>query len=256
MDYLSKVKELRKRIPIPITEAMELLKKNNGDIVLCEQIFIDSNILEIRRQTNCSEEMARQRYREHQFDIAKTIGIIRKELYDKNESISDPENYKDALSKLDFSDISFEDMPVEVGDKVNNIILKFGEFRDEIINSLPENVKTIYLVGEFESAILCDGLLPIFYNNNLSEIMRFRTAVEKTGSKKLLNLFDEAKSLVEEKYILKSDINFVDEFPDKDPFKFFGNKLNNKIEKIVEKIDDLQSSGEYWDRIELLFNRN
>lgn len=64
MDYLSKAKELRKKVPIPITEAIELLKKNNSDIELCEQIFKDSKILEISQQAGCSEEMARQRFTE------------------------------------------------------------------------------------------------------------------------------------------------------------------------------------------------
>ncbi len=162
-------------------------------------------------------------------------------------------NYKNILSKLDFNNIPFEDIPEKVGNKVDDIILKFFDFRDEIIDSLPENIKIVYLVGEFESAILNDGLLSVFYNNNLNEIMRFRSAIEKTNSKKLLNLFDEAKSLVERKYTLKSNINFVEEHPIDDLFDFFGEELSNDIEKIEEKIDDLQSSGEYWDRIEKLF---
>ena len=163
------------------------------------------------------------------------------------------ENYKEALSKLDFSNISFDDLPVEVGEKVNDIIVKFAEFRNDIINFLPENVQIVYLVGELESAILNDALLSVFYNNDLNEVLLFRNAIVKTNSKKLLKLFDEAKSLVEKKYTLKPDISFTEEYPDSDMEEFLGEKISSKIEEIAEKIDDLQSDGEYWDRIEKLF---
>ena len=163
------------------------------------------------------------------------------------------QNYKEALSKLDFSNIPFEDLPVEVGEKVNEIILKFWEFRDEIINTLSENIQIVYLVGEFESAKLYDGLLSVFYNNNLNEILRFRTAIEKSNSQKLLKLFDEAKSLVEKTYALKPDKSFAEEYSNSDVYNFFDERISNKVEKIAEKMDDLQDSGEYWDRIAKLF---
>ena len=83
MDYLSSTKELRKKVPISITEAIDLLKKNDRNLVLCEQIFKDNRILEICQQTGCSEEMARQRFADLNFDTIKTIHSIREELYDK-----------------------------------------------------------------------------------------------------------------------------------------------------------------------------
>jgi len=167
--------------------------------------------------------------------------------------MKDMESYKEALSKLDFSNVPFEDLPVEVGEKVNEIILKFYEFRDEIINALPENIQIVYLVGEFESAILNDGLLYVFCNNDLKEVLRFRNAIEQTNSKKLLKLFDDAKSLVEKKYTLKPDTNFTEEYPDDDFEEFVGEKVSDKVEAIAEKIDDLQGDGEYWNRIANLF---
>ena len=163
------------------------------------------------------------------------------------------ESYKEALSKLDFSNVSFDDLPVEAGEKVNEIVLNFWEFREDIINALPENIQIVYLVGEFESAIFNDGLLSVFCNNDLNEVLRFRNAIEKTNSKKLLKLFDEAKSLIEKKYTLKPDTSFTEEYPDHDMDEFLGEKISNKVEAIAEKIDDLQGSGEYWNRIEKLF---
>ena len=83
MEYLSKVKELRKKVPIPITVAINLLKQNNGDLALCEQSFISSKnsgisntILEICQQTGCSEEMARQKYIKSQFDSVRAVRSI------------------------------------------------------------------------------------------------------------------------------------------------------------------------------------
>ena len=163
------------------------------------------------------------------------------------------ENYKELVLKLDFSNVSFDDLPMEVGDKVNEIVMNFFDNREQIVNFLPENIKVVYLIGELESAILNDGLFSIFYNSSLEEIIQTREAIEKTNSTKLLKLFDNAKSLFEKEYLLKSDINFVSENPDKDAFDFFSEKLQEKMETIEEKIGELQDSGEYWDRIKALF---
>ena len=82
MEYLSKAKELRNKVPIPLIEAINLLKQNNCDSVLCEQIFINNRISEIRQQTGCSEKVVRQKYIEAQFDVARTINSIREKPYD------------------------------------------------------------------------------------------------------------------------------------------------------------------------------
>ena len=83
MDYLSKAKELRKKVPIPIMEAIDMLKKNDSDLALCEQIFKNNKILEICQQTGCSEAMAWQRFTDLRFDTAKTVRSIQEELYDR-----------------------------------------------------------------------------------------------------------------------------------------------------------------------------
>ena len=163
------------------------------------------------------------------------------------------ENYKEQVSKLEFDNIPFEDLPVAVGEKVNEIIMKFPEYENDIINALVPKIKIVYLIGELESSILNDGLLSVFYNSNLNEIMRIREAIEQTKSKKLLNLFDKAKSLFEKEYTFKSDTNFVSENPDTDIYDFFSENLTDKIEEIEEKITELQDNAEYWNKIEKLF---
>ena len=73
MNLLEKVKELRNRISIPMKKAIELLKKNNGDILLCETEFRNMNIAEICDRTMCGEELVRKTYKECGFDTEKTI---------------------------------------------------------------------------------------------------------------------------------------------------------------------------------------
>jgi hypothetical protein len=171
----------------------------------------------------------------------------------KTEERKNMNNYKELVLKLDFSNVHFEDLPVEVGEKINEIVVRFFDNREQIIDLLPENIRIVYLIGEFESAILNDGLFSVFYNSSLQEIIQIREAIEKTNSTKLLKLFDKAKSLFENEYVLKSNTTFVSENPNEDVYDFFSEKLQEKIELIEEKISELQDSGEYWNRIEKFF---
>lgn len=70
------IKILRSKISIPLNEAIQLLKKNNGDVVLSEQDFHNENIKEICEKTECTEETARKEYHICKNDVAKTIERI------------------------------------------------------------------------------------------------------------------------------------------------------------------------------------
>ena len=70
------IKILRDKISIPLNEAIQLLKKNNGDVVLSEQDFHNENIKEICEKTECAEETARKEYHICKNDVAKTIERI------------------------------------------------------------------------------------------------------------------------------------------------------------------------------------
>ncbi|WP_286965202.1 hypothetical protein [Flavobacterium sp. UBA4854] len=74
------VKILRTKISIPLNEAIRLLKKNNGDVVLSEQDFHNENIKEICEKTECDEETARKEYQICNYDVAKTIERINQKL--------------------------------------------------------------------------------------------------------------------------------------------------------------------------------
>ncbi len=73
---IDKVKLLRKKINIPITEAIQLLKKNKGDIALSEHVFHSNNIKEIQKNTDCDEKTAEENYKLFSYDIKKAIQKI------------------------------------------------------------------------------------------------------------------------------------------------------------------------------------
>lgn len=84
MDYKIKVKALREIMPIPMAEAIKLLKENNGDIKVCADIFKSKSIEHICKATGCTKEMAVQFYEKEKFDLNRTISFIKEELFDQN----------------------------------------------------------------------------------------------------------------------------------------------------------------------------
>ncbi|WP_165020625.1 hypothetical protein [Dysgonomonas sp. ZJ279] len=79
-----KIKELRKIVPVPMGEAMQLLKANNGDVALCAALFKAKSISEICELTGCEPKMAAAYYEAERFDFNRTVSSIRDALYDKN----------------------------------------------------------------------------------------------------------------------------------------------------------------------------
>lgn len=74
------IKILRSKISIPLNEAIELLKRNNGDILLSEKDFHNKNIFEICKKTECDEETAIKEYQICNYDLTKVIERINKKL--------------------------------------------------------------------------------------------------------------------------------------------------------------------------------
>lgn len=70
------VKLLREKIPVPLNIALELLKKNNYDIELCEKEFHDDNIQKICDRAECDYETAKENYKICNYDIAKAVERI------------------------------------------------------------------------------------------------------------------------------------------------------------------------------------
>ncbi|GAA3759231.1 hypothetical protein [Flavobacterium ginsengiterrae] len=70
------IKILRSKISIPLNKAIELLKKNNGDVELSEKDFHNENIIEICKTTDCDKETATKEYQICNYDVVKTIERI------------------------------------------------------------------------------------------------------------------------------------------------------------------------------------
>lgn len=71
-----KIKILRNKITIPLDVTIQLLKKNNGDINICEQEFHNNNIEKISITTECDFDTARENYALCHYDITKSIERI------------------------------------------------------------------------------------------------------------------------------------------------------------------------------------
>lgn len=84
MDLKSKIKELREIVPVPISEAIVLLKENDGDIFKSSEVFKDRSIQYIIEQTGASIEIVKARYIIEKYDINRSISMIKEDIYDQN----------------------------------------------------------------------------------------------------------------------------------------------------------------------------
>jgi hypothetical protein len=71
-----KIKILRSKIAVPLNVAAQLLKKNNNDVLLCEQEFHSINIQTISQKAECDYETANESYSLCNYDIVKAIERI------------------------------------------------------------------------------------------------------------------------------------------------------------------------------------
>ena len=79
-----KIIELRKIVPIPMGEAMQMLKDNDNDVEKCIYLFKAKSIKEILALTGCDEEIANKYYEAEKYDFNRTVSSIREDLFDKN----------------------------------------------------------------------------------------------------------------------------------------------------------------------------
>ncbi|GAB6120917.1 hypothetical protein [Dysgonomonas termitidis] len=80
----SKIKELRKIVPVPMNEALQLLQANDGDVEKCVYLFKAKSIKEICEQTGCDEQTAAEYYEAEKFDINRAVSNIKEAIFDKN----------------------------------------------------------------------------------------------------------------------------------------------------------------------------
>jgi len=70
------IKILRNKISVPLSKALKLLQKNNGDVELSEQDFHSGNITEISEKAECDYATAKRNYEICNYDITKAIEKI------------------------------------------------------------------------------------------------------------------------------------------------------------------------------------
>lgn len=81
MEYKAELKLLRQRVPVSITEALQILKANQGNIVLSEKQFIEQSINTICIQTGCRREVAIERFATYKYDLTKAVSSIKEQQY-------------------------------------------------------------------------------------------------------------------------------------------------------------------------------
>lgn len=81
---IHKIKELRNIVPIAMTEALQLLKENNGDVEKCADLFKQKCIDQICTETSCDRNTATEYFKAEKMDINRAISAIREKMYDDN----------------------------------------------------------------------------------------------------------------------------------------------------------------------------
>lgn len=79
-----KIKELRAILPVPMQEALQMLKANDGDVEKCVRLFKAKSIKEISELTGCDEKTVADYYEAEKYDFNRTISSLREDTYDKN----------------------------------------------------------------------------------------------------------------------------------------------------------------------------
>lgn len=83
-DYKTQIKELRQIVPVPMSEALQMLKENNGDVKLCAEQFKAAAIEKICSETGCYKSVAEKYYKREKYDLNRTVSMIREDMYDLN----------------------------------------------------------------------------------------------------------------------------------------------------------------------------
>ena len=80
---INKIKELRQIVPIPTSEALNLLNENDGDVEKCVYLFKAKSIRDICNRTGCDTGMANLYYEREKYDINRAISFIQDVMYDR-----------------------------------------------------------------------------------------------------------------------------------------------------------------------------
>lgn len=199
---IERIKELRKQVPIPMSEASQLLKANNADVEACVALFKARAIEQICDETECGEKMATEYYEAEKMDINRTISNIREALFDENyapienitiENIKTVHRWLNLIEEKDF--ITSLDYPL-----FNDVILVLSSVSDlqeiseimkraaAIKNSYFEGYSDANSMDEFirRNRLLDDNVEMQNINNSIPVRI---TLIEKELSRHLRNLY-------------------------------------------------------------------
>ncbi|KOY84946.1 hypothetical protein AD998_01180 [bacterium 336/3] len=143
--YLEELKFLRKRIPIPISQAVSLLNEYQGNTDIIQKIFKEQCIQEIIEATDCSWEIAEEAYRYTRYDITKAITLVIEDEFDRNYVFHSEitkeklEIVRDWLNWM--TDYHYWELPLSLTETTNiviDILTHLKDF-DELKNILNSN---------------------------------------------------------------------------------------------------------------------
>lgn len=138
--YITELKELRKRVPIPIEEALKHLIMFDGNVDKVQQLYEEESIKTVCQNTNCTEHEAQEELVFFKYDIAKSIYYIKEKQYDAQYI----PNSKITIAKLNVLKdwiIMFhqEDFYGAVSFEIETIISLFDEI--EVLNKVGQHLK-------------------------------------------------------------------------------------------------------------------
>jgi hypothetical protein len=194
MNYRDQLKELRKRVPISIQEALNLLVVNQGNVDLVENLFIEQCINTICQQTSSSKDLALSRFKEQKYDLAKAISSIKEE-QDDSTYIQPPFFTKDKLSVVrDWLDIEEgEGLYVALDNQQFDVVIKTLEQ----ISIMPEFVEALKAIKKRQQAILAEY-------NNLEDIKEY---IKYSNQLRSDSAYKNCEELIEQKgYIINREL--------------------------------------------------
>lgn len=138
--YITELKELRKRVPIPIEEALKHLIMFDGNVDKVQQLYEEESIKTVCQNTNCTEHEAQEELVYFKYDITKSIYYIIEKQYDAQYI----PNSKITIAKLNVLKdwiIMFhqEDFYGAVSFEIETIISLFDEI--EVLNKVGQHLK-------------------------------------------------------------------------------------------------------------------
>ena len=153
------------------------------------------------------------------------------------------EEVKNKIKQLSDAELTFDprwtwDLLIRVED-----IFDAGEWeeRDEIIDNLPEKIRTVYLIASFGSSMAGDGLFGMFYNYSLYEMKRLRHAISLSGLKELSDLYNEALRQVEDIFTWSDEhanFTFQTSVSESLEDEFYSDERMKRIEEIEKQLYD------------------